>query len=366
MNRQPFGRLRLKFTILGAILFLHLLGDRLHSSYPKKGRQCRPFFALIFALLHTLIADTVSILHRVSTLEFTEEGIYRMMETQKIPLTAFIPGGDGRMVHTAKRLEQAGCAVTLYGQGGDAPPSLPFERLISDARLIVLPVPVSRDGLTLNAPLAGRPIPLQEIASLLHPGQAVAGGGLPCCLQNAIRAKGCAAYDCLTDERFALPNALATAEGAIALAITETPDLLADSDCVILGYGRIARHLARLLTAMGARVTVFARKESARTEAKKAGYAACPLSDAPTGFACSKLIFNTIPARLFDFAQLLPPDAIVLDLAPIYAPSDSPRVIRAAALPAKYAPSFAGRLYGQCILSALIDSASPARKGASV
>ncbi|MBQ8288872.1 MAG: hypothetical protein IJX76_08930 [Clostridia bacterium] len=276
-----------------------------------------------------------------------------MMETQKIPLTAFIPGGDGRMVHTAKILEQAGCTVTLFGQDGGAPPSLPIDQLVFAAEMIVLPIPVSRDGITLNAPMATQPIPLDGIVSALRKGQTVAGGGFPAGWSDAIRARGCALYDCLTDERFALPNALATAEGAVALAITETSDLLSDSDCTILGYGRIAKHLSRLLTAMGARVTVIARKAGARAEATAEGCAAYSLTDAPSMLADTPLIFNTIPAPLFDFAKLLPTGGTVIDLAPVYAPADAPRVIRAAALPAKYAPRFAGRLFGECILSHL-------------
>ena len=276
-----------------------------------------------------------------------------MMETQKIPLAAFIPGGDGRMVHTARVLERAGYTVTLYGQDGGAPPADPIAEIISAADLIVLPIPVSRDGITLNAPMTTKTIPLDGLAAALRKGQTVAGGGFSAALKDAIRAKGCTLYDSLTDERFALPNALATAEGAIALAITETADLLADTDCAILGYGRIGKRLSRLLMAMGARVTVFARKASARAEATATGCAALPLTDVPANLSRHPLIFNTIPARLFDFGKLLPTGGTVIDLAPIYDAVESPRVIRAASLPAKYAPGFAGRPFGECILAHL-------------
>lgn len=277
-----------------------------------------------------------------------------MMETKKSPPKAFIPGGDGRMVHTAKVLATAGCTVILYGQDGNPPSPDPPEELTASADLIVLPVPVSRDGITLNAPMAKQPIPLDRIISSLRAGQLVAGGNLPARLVDSICQRNCAFYDCLADESFALPNALATAEGAIAIAIAEIPDLLTESDCAILGYGRIGKHLARLLTAMGAKVTVFARKERARVEATAAGCTARPLNDF-TAVSAPSLIFNTIPTRLFDFSTL-PTDSTVIDLAPVYAASNAPRVIRAAALPAKYAPRFAGRLLGECILAALHEA----------
>lgn len=302
-----------------------------------------------------MIADTVSIAHEgltASTLEFTEEGIYRMME-MKISPTALLIGGDQRMAHTAAMLTKAGYAVLLRGRdSGTSPP--PCESAIRNADLVVLPIPVTRDGVHLNAPLASVPIPLAEIVLALRPGQTVAGGTLPKAISEAIRAKGCALYDYQTDEVFALHNALATAEGAIAMAIAESPDLLAGSDCTIIGFGRIAKQLCRLLRAMGAKVTVLARKSTDRALAQTLGYRAHPIGNGDTVLQKSTLIFNTVPVCLYDFDLLgLTADAIVIDLAPIYPACDAPKVIRAAALPAKYAPAFAGRLIGKCILTHL-------------
>lgn len=302
-----------------------------------------------------MIADTVSIAHKgltASTLEFTEEGIYRMMEIKKSP-TALLLGGDHRMTHTADVLAKKGYAVSLWGQEIDASPPK-MESAIRDASLVVLPIPVTRDGVHLNAPMAKSPIMLSQIVLALYSGQTVAGGTLPKAIAEAIRAKGCEIYDYQTDEDFALHNALATAEGAIAMAISESPHLLAGSRCTVIGFGRIGKQLCRLLKAMGAKVTVLARKSTDRTLAATMGYTAHPINDGEAVLQQSTLIFNTVPVCLYDFDRLeIAPDAIVIDLAPIYPACDSPKVIRAAALPAKYAPAFAGRLIGTCILAHL-------------
>ncbi len=275
-----------------------------------------------------------------------------MMDIQNSP-TAVIMGGDHRMAHTAKVLENSGFAVTFRGrESGASPPTANTDGRC--ARLVVLPIPVTRDGEYLNAPLSPAPISLAEVVLTLRSGQVVASGTLPPSMADALRAKGCRLYDYQADEAFALWNALATAEGAIALAIAETDGLFSGSQCAVLGFGRIGKQLCRLLTALGAKVTVLARKADARALAETLGYEALALTEAKDAFSRASLIFNTIPKKLFDFSAMkLSPDATVIDLAPIYDASDSPKVIRGAALPSQYAPAFAGRLIGECILAHL-------------
>lgn len=276
-----------------------------------------------------------------------------MMEMQNVP-TAVLLGGDHRMAYAAMELRNAGYAVTFWGRDSDAS-SPAAETTLSYADLLVLPIPATRDGVHLNAPDAPRSIPLEVIVAALRPGQTVAGGTLPKKIADTVIAKGCRIYDCQTDERFVLPNALATAEGAIAMAIAESDDLLAECHSVVLGFGRIAKQLCRLLSAMGAMVTVVARRECDRTLARTLGYSALPFSDVDAALSDASLIFNTVPACLIDFANVAPTvNGTVIDLAPVYEPSQMPvKVIRAAALPAKYAPAYAGRLMARCILAHL-------------
>lgn len=276
-----------------------------------------------------------------------------MMEMQNTP-AAVIIGGDHRMAHTAKVLSDAGFAVTFWGRDSGTSPPISVESAVRSASLAVLPIPVTRDGVHLSAPLSPSLITLAEVVWALRPEQTVASGTLPPAIAEAIRGKGCAIYDYQADERFALCNALATAEGAVSMAINESPDLLAGASCAVLGFGRIAKQLCRLLAAMGANVTALARKEDDRTLASTLGYGGHPLTEAESVLPKVALIFNTIPKRLFDFSTMgLAPDTAVIDLAPIYESAESPRVIRGAALPAKYAPRFSGQLIGECILAHL-------------
>ena len=57
-------------------------------------------------------------------------------------------------------------------------------------------------------------------------------------------------------------NAIATAEGAVALAMREQNTTLFDTRCVVLGYGRCGSALCRRLAALGAHVTAAARRRA--------------------------------------------------------------------------------------------------------
>ncbi len=280
-----------------------------------------------------------------------------MMEKQKTPLHACIPGGDGRMLFTAKLLRQAGCTVTLNGQDGAHTEPHSLDRHIAKADLVVLPLPITRDKIHLYAPATPDPIALNALVASIPAGAVVAGGGFSPAIADPLIAKGCRIYDCLADRRFADPNALATAEGAIAMAITEYPALLNGCDTAVLGYGKIADHLCRLLQAMGAKVTVYARRQAARKAAKATGAAAYSTDELAKRAADHDLLFNTIPARLFEVAEIsIAEDSLLIDLAPVYCASEHPRILPAPGIPARYAPRFAGELYGRCILAHLQES----------
>lgn len=275
-----------------------------------------------------------------------------MMEWKKSPAKVAILGGDQRMVHTADAFIRDGNPITLWGQ--DASASSAVQEAVRDADWIVLPIPLTRDGVHLNAPLIADPPTLDTICNSLCRGQIVAAGAVPAHFANAVNARGCRMIDYQTDEGFAIQNAHATAEGAIAIALSESPELLADAPTAVLGFGRIGKQLVRLLLAMGANVTLYARKKSDLAYGETIGCRALPLTDAPKTLAQAKLIFNTIPVRLFELDRMdLPPNRIIIDLAPIYPPMQTPRLIRATALPANYSPKSAGKFIHDAVADAI-------------
>ena len=158
-------------------------------------------------------------------------------------------------------------------------------------------------------------------------------------------------FDYGRSDAYAIRGALATAEGAIALAITHSQEMLAGSKAAILGFGRIGKQLCRLLLAMGARVTVFARRDADLVFAETMGAKAVQIAKMGEEIGRHSLVFNTVPVKLLgcaDFAQL-GEDALFFDLAPVYNAEEDRRIIRCPALPHRFSPKSAGELIAACI-----------------
>ena len=66
--------------------------------------------------------------------------------------------------------------------------------------------------------------------------------------------------DIMKREELAVLNTIATAEGAIEIAIANTNKILHGSNVLVLGFGRIGKVLARKLAGLATKVTCAARK----------------------------------------------------------------------------------------------------------
>ena len=143
-------------------------------------------------------------------------------------MTCFgILGGDRRQLYLARSLREDGHPVSLCGlergEGAEGFPQLSPKELGQLCQVVLLPLPVTRDGLTLNAPLARAPILLDSgLAQNLKGCTVLAGmaGGLRKCspLWETLPV-----MDYYAREELTLGNAFLTAEGAVALAVEHSP-----------------------------------------------------------------------------------------------------------------------------------------------
>lgn len=149
-----------------------------------------------------------------------------------------------------------------------------------------------------------------------------------------------------------------TAEGTLKVIIESTPGMVQWSHAAVTGFGRTAKALVRVLTAVGANVTVFARRSTAWAQAQAWGCAACPFQSLPALAGTFDFIVNTVPARVVDEPVLrrVQPDCPVIDIASPPGGVDleaanrcGVRVIPALSLPGKYAPKTAGEIIADTI-----------------
>ncbi len=299
------------------------------------------------------------------------------------------------MTYLAERLSEAGRDVTLLGCDRDCLPLRPasgeirvtatLQAAAEGADVLLLPLPATRDGETVHTPRdPDCRVTLSEITELAHrdPRLLVLGGKLPRKFIDVVRGSDPAANritDYYDSEILRLRNAYITAEAALMTAMELTDRTLRDTSVAVLGYGRIGKYLARLLRALGADVTVCARREESLFEAAAEG---ChPLliteTDPMGGLAplCRDhpILFNTVPAHILprDLLMGLCPDTLLIDLASApFGVSDnhvreatarnSLRYLRAPSLPGSYAPRDAGRAIAECVLELLARRDSPA------
>lgn len=280
--------------------------------------------------------------------------------------TFAVVGGDLRAAYLAGLLAQDGYNVITAGlDGTDLPPCVTgctnLSQAISLADGVVLPLPVTTDGTTLNAPFSRVRIQLDQVLSGLLPDQFVVGGGLSAELRADLASRGVTAGDYLQREELAVLNSVPTAEGAVQLAMEELPVTIRGARCLITGYGRVAKALASLLFAMGADVTIAARRCEDRAAATINGCASICIEDL-TAAGDFDVIFNTVPALLFtaEVLKKLSRTTLLIDLASRPGGVDFPaaaalqmKTVWALSLPGRVAPKSAGEILKRTILNML-------------
>ena len=301
-------------------------------------------------------------------------------------------GGDGRMFHLAERLAEEGYPVSLFGCGDDCLPVRdPSDRLricatlqkaVESATALILPLPSTRDGETVCCPRdPACKISMEEIDRLMErtPELTLFGGKLPAGLTEVYPDR---AVDYYENPVLQLRNAYVTAEAALMTAMELTDRTLRDTSVAVLGYGRIGKHLARLLHVLGADVTVCARREESLFEAAAEGCHPLLITEevphhglAPLG-RNHAILFNTVPAPLLSRELLcgMERDTLFIDLASApFGVSDGDvreatarsglRYLRAPSLPGSYAPRDAGRIIAECVLDTLSCAEAVPKEG---
>lgn len=271
-----------------------------------------------------------------------------------------ICGGDIRQIYMAHALRQKGYDVrlTLFEKAANEKNEGNTKKAVRGCDILLLPLPVSRSGKTVNAPFSDTELPVGNLAALLGEGQIVLGGMLPFTLAEALEEKNIPYFDYYKDETLITRNAVPTAEGVLGLLIQKTPVTICSSSCLITGYGRCGKAIAALLQKNGAAVTVAARSPSARKEAAENGCAVLSideLADAPAPFDA---VVNTIPHRVIEkeLLQRLKKETVLVEIssAPFGIDFDSAsqlglQIIKAASLPGKVSPKTAGEIIADTV-----------------
>ena len=185
---------------------------------------------------------------------------------------------------------------------------------------------------------------LQQLLKALPKTVTVIGGNL-----DREELAGYETLDLLKDPRYLARNASITAHCALELALAKLPVTLENCPVLVIGWGRIGKCLAKLFGALGAKVTVAARRESRRVMAEALGYRSCAIAQIRP--ECYRLIVNTVPAMILPNAS---GTGLKIDLASEQGMSDRD-ILWAKGLPGLLAPDSSGELIAQTVTQWLED-----------
>lgn len=285
----------------------------------------------------------------------------------KKPIILSAVGGDGRQFFITKLLEQKGFKIRRYGIVADDISGVNTEKTLEDALsgadYLLLPIPVTKDGYRLNS---CEDILLSDLIKKTDHSCCVFAGKMPPAFKDLLEGNGIKYYDYFDDTAYVWRNADITAEGAIYLLMRELDITLRDSKILVCGYGRIGKCLSKKLKALGAFVTVAARKREDIMLADICGdihtdelnYRRAGIFDLERSYDA---VFNTVPSWIFDASNTaIVRDSIYIELASApyggeveFMKKNCRKYIMGSALPGKYAPLSAARAVFRSLLEFL-------------
>jgi len=285
-----------------------------------------------------------------------------------------IIGGDMRQIFLAIALKNAGhyvaavyincdiCekeGIALYDSVSAA---------ITDCDVVILPLPFAGNVEHLNTPLWDGIVGIKEIFLNLglHKEKIIVGGMIDKNSRILADKYGLTITDYLEREEFAVLNAIATAEGAISIAIDEMSVNIHSCNAVVLGFGRIGKLLCKDLKALSANVVSAARKKSDLAWIKANNYEAVTYSKLEYKLFDADVIFNTVPQLILNknLLKLLKKDCLIIDLASKPGGVDfnaaallGINTVWALSLPGKVSPVSSGKILMDTILN-IVDEIS--------
>ena len=278
-----------------------------------------------------------------------------------------IVGGDKRISILAKELLKDGNNVYTFANKVE---DIEEIEKIADIKkyaydIVISSMPLTKDNKNVYTPLSDKKVSLEGLKEI-SAGKILIAGKIPSdfdefqdkniILNNSESSNNqkiqprIKCFDILKDEVTTILNTIPTAEGAIQIAMEETDYTLSEMKVLVIGFGRVGKTLANILSKMGLDVYCEARKDTDLAWIKAYGYKPMPLEKMKNNLCKMDIIFNTVPFQILDKSTLilLNRNTLIIDLASAPGGVDYEvakklgiKAILASALPGKVAPNTA-------------------------
>jgi len=280
-----------------------------------------------------------------------------------------IIGGDFRQLEVIRLLAPELSKIYLIGFE-DA--SISYENVIKvkwqtvplhEVDSILLPIPGIQDNRIAESTFSKEKVLLtKEMINKTKPNSTMYSGIITPYLKQIATETNRNLVALFARNDVAILNSIPTAEGALMLAIQHTDITIHNAHVLVLGFGRVGKTVARLFSAVGAKVTVLVRKKEDEARVIEMGLAPIFEAALESKIPLQQIVINTVPTLLLtsNLLKKLPSQALIIDLASKPGGTDFAaakehhiQTLWALGLPAKVAPRTAGTIIGKTLIEFL-------------
>ena len=192
-----------------------------------------------------------------------------------------------------------------------------LDEAINKSDIIIGSVPFLREDKEMYVTFSDEHIKFEDLVKEEHKDKIFIAGSIQEEAKKMLLEKYGNVIDIMQREEFAVLNTIATAEGAINVAITNTDKILHGSKVLVLGFGRVGKVIARKFSALSADVTCAARKDADLAWINAFGYHVTDINKLGENLSEFDIIINTVPQMIInhDRLQYMKKDVLLIDLA---------------------------------------------------
>ncbi len=237
----------------------------------------------------------------------------------------------------------------------EKPTKIECIKLIKNAQIIILPVPLLSDGKHI---WGFTDLEISDIANNVKDGAHIFGldaEKLP--LKDKIHC-----FDYSKNEKYLLDMAYMTAEGTLGYILSNYKKMLNCESVNIIGYGRISKYLIDMFSMFDCNISVVLRDLNKFDKYKHKNVKPYCFDRLKYTLANSNIIVNTVPAEIIntDMLAYIDKDSLLIELASTpggfnfdYAQKSGINAVKLLKLPGKCAPASAGRAVAECVINYL-------------
>lgn len=238
-----------------------------------------------------------------------------------------IIGGDFRNVELTKLLAKGKNIVYTYGLEKEVE-KLENEKILickdikdlQNVDRIITAMPLTKDEIHINMPLqiSKKGITIDETLPVIK-NKIVFTGNASNNVLEKFESYNIDVIDIMKEERFAVLNTIPTVEETIKIIIENMKRVIHNTNCLIMGYGRIGKVLAKKLHALSVNVQCLTTTEIEKVWCKVEGYKQINFKDIQNNDTMLRqydIIVNTIPKIILkDELKQIRKDTLIIDLA---------------------------------------------------